>query len=165
MNHPIRTIEKILNTLGNKVIKDKYGLDLQFEVDKINTHRVLGNDNHTIRVNVSGDKVPYIIKDLSYDDRMWDSERYGVPSSLEHMLTDVVRYLDPNYFVIFNNVKSPYNHECRDYVMLKSVGTEICKESGMTEDKYMGGIPDIDNDEWWDALSDEDKEIIKSLFG
>lgn len=167
MEHPIAAIEKILNTLGSKIIKDRYGLDLKFEVDKVNEHHFKSRDttDYVIRVNAIGDKVPFLIKDLSYDDTMWDEGRYDVPSHLEEILTSATNYIDLNYSVVFNNVRNPYKHKCDEYITLKSVGTKICKESGMTDDSYFGGLPDIDNDEWWGALSDEDKEILKSLFG
>lgn len=166
MKHPIIAIEKILNTLGSKIIKDRYGLNLQFEVDKVNEHhfKSRGTTDYVIRVNAIGDKVPFLIKDLSYDDTMWDAGRYDVPSHLEEILTSAANYIDLNYSVVFNNVKNPYKHKCKEYITLKSVGTKICKESGMTDDSYFGGLPDI-VDEWWDSLSDEDKEILKSLFG
>jgi len=58
MEHPIAAIEKILNTLGSKIIKDRYGLDLKFEVDKVNEHHFKSRDttDYVIRVNAIGDK-------------------------------------------------------------------------------------------------------------
>lgn len=160
-DHPVNAISKLLNNLGSKLIKNKYGLDLTFEVVTIREHPI--PYSVLIYINVIGD-LPYIFKDLSYDDTMWNKNRYGDHFKIKLILDNVIKYYDNKYKVRLDNVKDPLKEDCVYMIRLESVEADLCSETGVEPNTSLS-LPYFDNQEWWDNLSDEDKETLKENFG
>ena len=163
MSYPIKSIEKIFNTLGHDQIKKKYGFDLTFNIVDI---EVLSNIIN-IKVNFIGD-LPYIFRNLSVGDDEWSVNRYNDRQDITKILGDILKYVGINNGFVSMEYK-PDTNECSKMGFLSGVGwSMICLDNGMLE-PYMPDrqklLSNAISDRWWDSLSTKDRMMLKSNFG
>lgn len=162
MSYPIKSIEKIFNTLGHHKIKDLYGLDLTFNIVDI---EVLSNIIN-IKVNFIGD-LPYIFRNLSVGDDEWSITRYHDRQHITKILGDILNYVGINNGFVSMEYE-PNTNECSKTGFLTGVGWTICLDNGML-DPFMPDrrklLSHVISGRWWDSLSTKDKKMLKSNFG
>ena len=150
MDFNINTLEKLFNTLTRESVKNKYGIDLTF--------KIIGLDEDILRVETVED-IPLTLR--NYDFNGWGNGRYHWPGAIRRMLQNDSEYLSNPHLIEFG-----YNdyYDCYDIISLESVGTEICVDSGITLGENMH-LSEIEVDEWWDSLSDNNKSKLEKYFG
>jgi len=110
---------------------------------------------------------------------------FSIESPLRHYDTNAL-YSDPmeTIYKKYNIIKDVVNWKIYSFNQLGdripnrhfiiANDTAISKETGITypifsnwsiDDDYPYHLGDIENSDWWDALTDEDKEEIENIFG
>ena len=184
-------IEKLLNSMGKKMAKDYYGLDLNFKVENIEGNNVM--KQYTYNVDVNTDKtIPSVLDVVIHPDFSYG--KYSTYSDLQANLNYLSRYLGYTFYVDLVN-KDDYlemNYEdvppyvlnpdaerisdkfnFKEYYPFDDNGSVLHKKSGYVYPLFINNNIDIDegyhiayieNDEWWDALSSEDKGVLNALY-
>lgn len=190
-------IEKLLNSMGKKLAKDYYGLDLNFKVENIEGHNVMdgGKKQYTYNVDVNTDKtIPSVLDVVIHPDFSYG--KYSTYSDLQANLNYLSRYLGYTFYVnllnkddyfemgVQDGVLPPYvlnpnaerisdKFNFKEYYPFDDNGSVLHKKSGYVYPLFINNNIDIDegyhiayieNDEWWDALSSEDKGVLNALY-
>jgi len=197
-------IEKLLNSMGKKMAKDYYGLDLNFTVENITGQsqhaKFFGNypmDSsekiYIYTVDVNTDKtIPSVLDVVIHPDFSYG--KYSTYTDLQGNLNYLSRYLGYTFYVDLVNKEDylemnyedvpPYvlnpdaeiisdKFNFKEYYPFDDNGTILHKKTGYVYPLFINNNIDIDegyhiayieNDEWWDALSSEDKGVLNALY-
>ena len=184
--NPLRknAIERLLNTLGKKMVKDRYNLDLNFEVVDIT-----GKDSYykpNVWIYVQTDKaLPPAFRNKQVDD--WSTYRYDNLNTFRYNLGKLLKYLgmndaglvinpqqlksedeetlDENEYINFPEKFLPLRGET--FVLDKTTGYVhflVPDTNILDEDNYYH-LSDIDDDWFWSGLTPQDKRNIEELYG
>ena len=176
-----QAVLKLLNTLGRKTIKEDFGLDLTFEFVSEDYVPMIGGDE-SFQVKVRTDPP---IEEVTYvENQSWGPRKFLRPTAITVSLDNLGRYIgfNDNLLVRVTNI-STTNYRVFDVVditereddfyIMKSVGTVLHIPTGLTfpyskdntVDYYEGTYLEfIDNQEWWDSLSGEDKQALINFY-
>ena len=179
--------EKLLNKLGSHTIKKFYGLDLKFEVTKLNVY----HDSYTIHIKTTPE-IPEQIKIAG--ENSWSEDRYADVLDFTFVLEDTLKYLagenspgnvvvenrpihtKQDYFIdVLKNATKHFNESpelfielSNESIIFKGTGTTFIKRvDGKLEtyDPFEDRLSSLDSEEWWESLTSEDKNKIKEVFG
>ena len=177
-----KVIEKLFNSLGREMAMRYYGLDLHFTVLSAEP---VDSWNSDYEIEIKTDKPLPMIFDVKTEPNF----TYGKYASIPDLLGNLSALL--KYTGIKNgHIKLPeqtYPHSWthgthedafikhpQEFIELKSVGSVLEIETGYTyplyNDKYIdtesGGwsLANIDNEDWWDQLSEEDKQKLDNIY-
>ena len=168
-------IEKVLNSLGKKLAMDYYGLDLHFTV--------LGFEDGVVKVKT--DKpIPQI-----FDVKIEPNFTYGkygtindLNGNLEHLLKYVglnnvhIHYPEQQYVDHFINTSMTTDYiraNPHEFIKLDSVGSIVNIKSGYVypiltdlsmSHTYGVSLADIESEDFWDALSETDKQKLNDIY-
>jgi len=161
MSYPIKSIEKIFNTLGHDQIKKKYGFDLTFNiVDTVDRDFGL-----QFIIDFVGD-LPYIFRNPNVGDDEWSKHRYDDRESITIILTNLLKYVGINNGYVSMEYY-PETTECSKMRWLSGVGTWVCLNNGLvkssSDNKML--LSEVESDKWWRFIFDGDKKVLKSNFG
>jgi len=174
-------IEKLLNTLGKQMAMEYYGLDLNFSVIDI--------EDGVIKVKT--DKpIPQIFDVKIEPDFTYG--KYATIKDLNGNLEHLLKYVGMNHAEIHHPehpindmwghvldirlaANETYINNPEKFVELESVGSALEKETGyvypMTTLMFKGidismgvSLADIEDDNWWEALSVEDKQKLNDIY-
>ena len=172
--------QKILDTIGKSLMKDKYGIDLNFKIDKIDE-----NANYNANVKISADKpIPntYVNKEHNRVDARKFQSAYGLSYELKNLTKYIPKFKDSISVVLdtdYNWKTLPYGsfniseHE-DDLYLIDSVGLVLHIPSGdtfpvdndnrvdMDEDPFH--LTEITNDDVWDTMTDKEKQDIVNFY-
>lgn len=177
-------VEKLLNTLGNRLIKKRYGLDLDFKVIDIT-----GEDSYykpDMMIYVETDKeLPPALRNIQVDE--WSTFRYDNLSTFRHQLEKLLKYLslsdaslsinpqnkeyeeiealDEDEYINFPEKFLPLIDET--FVLDKSTGFVhflVPGSNKLDEDNYYH-LSDIDDEWFWNTITPQDKRNIEELYG
>ena len=161
ITYPIKSIEKILNTLGHDQIKKKYGFDLTFKIVDMKTIMNVPR----IIVDFTGD-LPYIFRNPNVGDDEWSKHRYDDRGDIEKVLSKLLKYVGINNGYVSMEYY-PKTIGCSKMRWLSGVGTWVCLDNGLvksSEDNKML-LSEVESDRWWRFIFDEDKKVLKNSFG
>ena len=179
-------IERLFNVLGKKIAKDYYNLDLNFKV--VGELKKSPDYLPDLMIQIQTDKkLPTVLRDYTTDE--WNQYRYDHFQSLQTRLAKLLKYLgfkanDAGLILNPNQTRVqdfPLPDEM-DYInyperFLPLIDQELVlhKESGWVSYLNEGDASiDIDNqhhitdidDEWfWNNLTDQDKRNLERLYG
>lgn len=175
------SLEKLLNSLGSSLVKKYYGLDLNFEVVSMEPVSASEWD-----AEIRTDKpIPPIL-----DVKIEPEFKYGKYARIQDIignLESLSRYIGIKhlYLSLIDNVyperwdrmvdKDDYINFPEEYIPLESVGAVVEKDTGYVytlfnndtlETKYdIYSLAQIDEEEWWESLSEEDKQQLNDYYG
>ena len=176
-----KVIEKLFNSLGREMAMRYYGLDLHFTV--LSAKPVASWDND-YEIEVKTDKPLPLIFDVKTEPNF----TYGKYASISDLLGNLSALL--KYTGIKNGyIKLPEQtypnswengtHEDafikhpQEFIELESVGSVLEIETGYTYPLFQDGyidtddgwsLAEIDNEDWWDQLSEEDKQKLDNIY-
>ena len=172
---------KLLNTLGRKTIKEDFGLDLTFEFISEDYVRIIGG-SHIFQVEVRTDPP---IEEVTYvENQSWGPRKFLRPTAITVVLDNLGRYIGFNndLSVGVTNINTTHNRVYGavditeredDFYIMNSVGSVLHIPTGMifpyskdnTVDYDEGTYLEfIDNQEWWDSLSGEDRQSLINFY-
>jgi len=178
MNEKVNEVAvvKILNTIGNELIKRNYNMDLTFEVMEV--------IDKTIYVKSSID-IPQVIWNHLLDDFTY-SQLSNI-KDMEMNLKHTLRYIGykgeyginlTKYSLNPEEVQFPLSDDAlitnpTDFYVFEDNGTALVMETGdvypVVHNYYIDTygshhISVIDDDEWWGSLTSNDKQMLKELY-
>lgn len=161
MTYPIKSIEKIFNSLGRDQIKKKYGFDLTFKIVDMKTiMNVL-----RIIVDFTGD-LPYIFRNPNVGDDEWSKHRYDDREAITKVLSNLLKYVGINNGYVSMEYY-PETTECSKMKWLSGVGSWVCLDNGLfkssSDNKML--LSEVESDKWWRFIFDGDKKVLKNSFG
>ncbi len=178
-------IERLFNILGKKIAKDRYNLDLNFEV--VGELKESSDYSPDLMILIeTNKKLPPVFRNKQVDE--WSTFRYEHLGTFQYQLQKLLKYLGLGDagLIINPNTKRPYelaSFNSDDYinfperflplmdetfVLEKSTGYVhyLLDDNSMTidEDNYYH-LSDIDDDWFWNNLTPQDKRNIEELYG
>jgi hypothetical protein len=178
-----KSLGKLLNILGKKVVKDYYGIDVKFQVETLNVN----SDNYKLHLSTEP-PLPEVLRVVG--ENCWCTDRYATILDLSFVLENQLRYLSQKEASILftnrpiNTIGKKLNdlawnpNKWREeypelFIEMEGNGNFIDTTLGATFVELVDGrleytdykITDIDNEDWWDALTPKDKEILTKTFG
>ena len=171
-------LEKLFNTLGNQMSDDYYGLQFNFKIEDL---KLIENDNLYV-IKVSSDKM--VPATLFVEQSDWTYGKFSDPRYLAWNLENLTKYIGMNSAiveVILTNVQKIdyFNDDIMvkdyedDFYIIENTGTALHIPSGMTYPIYKDGsidsgngfhLSDIESDDWWELLTNEDKEKLTQFY-
>lgn len=161
MSYPIKSIEKIFNSLGRDQIKKKYGFDLTFIIlDTLD----MGYGLKFI-IDFTGD-LPYIFRNPNVGDDEWSKHRYDDRGDIVKVLSNLLKYVGINNGYVSMEYY-PETTECSKMKWLSGVGAWVCLDNGLikssSDNKML--LSEVESDKWWRFIFDGDKKVLKNSFG
>jgi hypothetical protein len=161
MTYPIKSIEKIFNSLGHDQIKKKYGFDLTFKIlDTVDMGYGL-----RIIIDFTGD-LPYIFRNPNVGDDEWSKHRYDDRGDIVKVLSNLLKYVGINNGYVSMEYY-PETTECSKMKWLSGVGAWVCLDNGLikssSDNKML--LSEVESDKWWRFIFDGDKKVLKNSFG
>ena len=181
MDNQLQGVEKVLNSLGKKLAKQLYGLDLNFKVTGV----LEDSPNYLPKYMIltsTDKKIPNVLKVRNHD---WGNGRYSTISGLQQNLQHLFKYvglqdlgliLNPEQLRIYQF--PPLNEQ--DYLNNPDKFTPLVdktyvldNKTGWTYPLYQNDeidvdndyhISDIESDDWWADLTKEDKMKLDRLY-
>jgi hypothetical protein len=175
-------VSKLLNTLGKKLMKKYYGLDVSFDVvDLVNDS---SNFRYPYYSVITNPKFPNVLDVKTQDDFEWG--KYASVSDAEYALSHLMKYLgstgdDQIRIGIQNrdnidelpiNEMDYLNHPER-FLDLPYVGAVLEKETGMVYALFNDDVIDLDSgnhlshiseEDFWERLTEEDKQNLNRIY-
>jgi len=174
-------LTKLLNTLGNRMTDEYYGMTFDFTIGDI---KVMGNSD-IIEINVITN--PQIPSTLFVEDSPWNHGKFSTGNYLSWNLEYLTKYLGLGSEKVFININNMIQSEdmplgdkfdiCSyedDFYRLDSSATVLHIPSGYTypinndlcsidaSDGYH--LSNIENDDWWDALTENEKYDLTKFY-
>jgi hypothetical protein len=179
MNIPEKSIEKLFNSLGREMAMRYYDLDLHFTVLKVEP---INASEYNIQVKT--DKPLPLIFDVKTEPNFTYGKYASIPDLLGN-LSALLKYVGikhgyielpeqtyPQSWVNGTDEKA-YIENPQEFIELESVGSVLEIETGYTYPLFHNGYIDtgdgwslanIDNEDWWDQLSEEDKQKLDNIY-
>ena len=179
MNIPEKSIEKLFNTLGREMAMRYYGLDLHFTVLKAEPVSATEYD-----IEIKTDKPLPLIFDVKIEPNFTYGKYASIPDLLGN-LSALLKYVGikhgyiklpeqtyPQSWVNGTDEKA-YIENPQEFIELESVGSVLEIETGYTYPLFQNGyidtddgwsLAEIDNEDWWDQLSEEDKQKLDNIY-
>lgn len=181
MDNQLQGVEKVLNSLGKKLAKQLYGLDLNFKVTGV----LEDSPNYLPKYMIltsTDKKIPYVLKVRNHE---WGYGRYSTIEGLQQNLQRLLKYVGSQDLGLLLNSEQPrvwdldeldegdyINHPDKfttlvddTYVLDNETGWIYTLYNDNLIDVYNGNhITDIDVQEWWDDLTKEDKMKLDRLY-
>lgn len=179
MNIPEKSIEKLFNTLGREMAMRYYGLDLHFTVLKAEPISASEYD-----IQIKTDKPLPLIFDVKTEPNFIYG-KYAAIGNLLGNLSALLKYVGIKYA----NIKLPeqtyptswtYEPNTRafiehpqEFIELEGVGSVLEIETGFVYPLFQNGniesdmglsLADIDDEEWWEHLTEEDKQKLDNIY-
>ena len=178
MDNIKNSLEKLFNSLGNKMSNDYYGLQFNFKVDDI----VKDKNHNFYTIFVSTDKP--IPATLFVEISDWEYGKFSNATYLAMNLENLSKYvgMDANTMDInLTNVESSkyFNEDIMvkdyedDFYIIEDTGTALHIPSGMTYPLYSDGsidsrngyhLSEIESEDWWELLTNQDKEMMTQFY-
>lgn len=176
-----QAVLKLLNTLGRKTINEDFGIDLTFEYVSEDYVPMIG-DSYVFQVEVRTEPP---IEEVTYvENQSWGPRKFLRPTAITVVLDSLGRYIgfNDNLAVRITNISTTNNRvfdvvditeKEDDFYIMKSVGSVLHIPTGMTFPYSKDNTVDydegtylefIDNQEWWDSLSSEDKQALINFY-
>lgn len=181
MDDKLQGVEKVLNSLGKKLAKQLYGLDLNFEVTGVLEDSPNYLPKYMVLVSTD-EKIPNVLKVRNSD---WVYGRYSTIEGLQQNLQRLFKYVGLQDLGLLINPKQPRTWELpelqeMDYINHPDKFTSLVdgtyvldNETGWVYIVYNDNriavdngnhISDIDVEQWWDDLPKEDKIKLDRLY-
>lgn len=179
MNIPEKSIEKLFNSLGREMAMRYYGLDLHFTVLKVEPVSATEYD-----IEIKTDKPLPLIFDVKIEPNFTYGKYASIPDLLGN-LSALLKYVGikyghitlpeqtyPHTWTHGTNERAFIEHP-EEFIKLDSVGSVLEVETGYTYPLFTDGYLDtdngwslanIDNEDWWDHLSEEDKQKLDNIY-
>lgn len=176
-------IEKLLNTLGSKISKDLYDLDLKFKV----VGKLEKNADYSPKLMISIQTDKEIPNTLTVQNADWGYGKYATLEELQWNLTHLLKYLginDQDVGIILNQsqrrtIDLSFPEE-DDYINYPERFTDFSDETYILENNtgwvyYLDFYNKIDqqdathlsaleSEDWWERLTNEDKKKLEKLY-
>ena len=179
-------IERLFNVLGKKIAKDRYNLDLNFEV--VGELKESPYYSPVLMILIeTNKKLPPVFRNKQVDE--WSTFRYDNLGTFQYQLGKLLKYLglgDAGLIINPSQNQRPYEEETLDkdayikfperflplidetFVLEKSTGYVhyLLDDNSMNidEDNYYH-LSDIDDEWFWNNLTPQDKRNIEELYG
>lgn len=173
-------LEKLFNTLGNQMTDDYYGKTFDFKVNEIKSF-----DDGYVQIYVS--TTPNVPETLYVEDSPWSYGKFSDAGWLAANLTNLTKYIGIGNGLSSVNIETVDKTEdyptgdkfnfCDyedDFYRFDSNGTVLHIPSGYTYpiyndlcsfDPYDGyHLSDIESDDWWDALTENEKRDLVNFY-
>ena len=181
MDNQLKAIEKVLNTLGKRLAKNYYNLDLNFKVTGI----LEDSPDYRPKLMVTAEtdkKVPNVLRRKNQG---WNGGRYSTLEDLQYNLGNLFKYIGTQDIGLILNPEQLRLHQFppldkQDYVNNPDKFTTLVdntyvldNETGWTYVLYKNNEIDVDNDfhisdvesdDWWGELTKEDKMNLDRLY-
>lgn len=179
----VQAIEKLMNTLGKKIAKELYGLDVNF--------KVVGKEEDSpyysppVMFMVQTDKeLPNV---LTVQDVEWGYGKYGQILDLQRNLNKLLKYIGYNWKDVGIKIQAPQGNidelpfpEEDDYINHPERFTPLVDETYVLVNNtgwvhYLDWnkkidvdnayhLSEIDVEDFWQSLTDEDKRNLERLY-
>jgi len=174
-------IEKLLNTLGSKISKELYDLDLNFKV--MGKLEDSPDYSPNLMILVQTDKE--IPNTLTVQNTEWGNGKYATLEDLQWNLSHLLKYIsNKDVGIILNQPQQRTNDlpfpEEDDYINHPERFTPLVDETYVLDNNtgwvhYLGIDKKIDVDnayhlsaieaeDWWEILTNEDKKKLEKLY-
>lgn len=181
MDDKLQGVEKVLNSLGKKLAKQLYGLDLNFEVTGVLEDSPNYLPKYMVLVSTD-EKIPNVLKVRNHE---WGYGRYSTIEGLQQNLQRLLKYVGSQDLGLLLNSEQPRVMDLEvgdagDYIKHPDEFTTLVDDTYVLDnetgwiytlynnnliDVYNGNhISDIDVQEWWDDLTKEDKIKLDRLY-
>ena len=181
MDNQLQGVEKVLNSLGKKLAKQLYGLDLNFKVTGVLENNPYYGPKYMV-LAITDEKIPNVLK---VRNQGWGNGRYSTLLNLQENLQHLFKYvglqdmgllinpeekrpwdlLDPDEEDFINNPDKFTTLVDGTYVLDNETGWIYTLYNDNRIDVDNGNhITDIDVQEWWDDLTKEDKIKLDRLY-
>jgi hypothetical protein len=181
MDSQLKAIEKVLNTLGKRLAKNFYDLDLNFTV----TGTLEDSPDYSPKLMVSVEtdkKVPNVLRRKNQG---WNSGRYSTLEDLQYNLGNLFKYIGTQDIGLILNPEQLRVYQFppldkQDYVNNPNKFTPLVDETYLLDNEtgwfyilYKNDVIDVDNDfhisdvdseKWWSELKKEDKMNLDRLY-
>lgn len=182
MDNQLQGVEKVLNSLGKKLAKQLYGLDLNFKVSGVRENSPYFGPKYMV-LALTDEKIPNVLKVRNTG---WGYGRYSTLEGLQGNLQHLFKYVGLQDLGLLLNSEQPrvWDHilepDEEDYINHPDKFTTLVNdtyvldnETGWIYTLYNDNRIDIDNgnhisdidvQEWWDDLTQEDKMKLDRLY-
>jgi len=174
-----QSVEKLFNTLGKNLAMKYYGLDVHFTV--LGVEEI---DDKFYEIKIKTDKPLPVIFDVKTEPEF----KYGKYAQIQDLLYNLeylTRYLGMNGADVHLQQeewpktwetqidKNYYIEHPQEFIELESVGSVVEVETGYVYPLFENDTLDVDSlislariedDEWWDHLSEEDKNKLNRIY-
>lgn len=181
MDSQLKAFEKVLNTLGKRLAKNYYNLDLNFKVTGILEDSP--DYQPKLMVVVETDKkVPNVLRRKNQG---WNSGRYSTLEDLQYNLGNLFKYIGKEGVGLILNPEQLRIYQFppldeQDYLNNPDKFTPLVDKTYVLDNKtgwiytlYQNDeidvdndyhISDIESDDWWADLTKEDKMKLDRLY-
>ena len=181
MDNQLQGVEKVLNSLGKKLAKQLYGLDLNFKVTGVLENNPYYGPKYMV-LAITDEEIPNVLKVRNHE---WGYGRYSTLINLQENLQRLFKYvglqdlglllnteqtrvwdlLDPDEEDYINNPNKFTTLVDGTYVLDNETGWIYTLYNDNRVDVDNGNhITDIDVQEWWDDLTKQDKLKLDRLY-
>lgn len=181
MDNQLQGVEKVLNSLGKKLAKQLYGLDLNFKVTGVLENNPYYGPKYMV-LTITDEKIPNVLK---VRNQGWGYGRYSTIEGLQQNLQRLLKYVGSQDLGLLLNSEQPRVMDLEvvdagDYIKHSDEFTTLVDDTYVLDnetgwiytlynnnliDVYNGNhISDIDVQEWWDDLTKEDKIKLDRLY-
>lgn len=179
------SVERLFNTLGTDLFKSLYNREFHFEITDILRDSPMYYP--PIMLFVKTDKpIPTTLRNMKEDS--WTQGRYVSPDLMSLNLEKLLKYIGLNNAgvvlqdapLLYNSTNWNLKLNPKDYIENPQRYTQLTDETWVIENEtgivfpLVSGnyidvdlgthLQDIEGEEWWESLTDEDKINLDSLY-
>ena len=184
-NESIQALTKLLNTLGRRLMKKYYGLDVSFDVvDMIEND---ANYRYPYYLVITDPKLPNVLDVKTQEYFEWG--KYATVQDVEYLLSSLMKYIggaldevridiknksrNSFYEDIHNIDEMAYLNYPEKFLELPEVGAVLEKDTGFVYSLYEDDIIDIDSgnhlahideEDFWENLTNITKQNLTRIY-